>query len=77
MKRKREHIEVRTTLGQPCDILRRNRRHIVERILDRWIYRSRWWSQEEERHYWNVQCKDLCIEIYESKGRWFASGIWD
>ncbi len=77
MKLKRELLEVQCSNGQPQIIRRRGRQHTVQCVLDRWMYRSRWWAREEQRHYWKVQCADLCLELFEHNGRWYSSGLWD
>ncbi len=77
MKVKRENIDVELSRGEPQVIHRNGRRHHVQTIQDRWMYRSQWWGKEEEREYWQVLCSELSIEIFKRNGRWYGSRIWD
>ncbi len=77
MKRKRHAIEVYAPAGRPKRIRRRGRAADVQLIHDEWIYRSRWWSVDEQRRYFRLECDGMCIEIYELRGMWYCDAVWD
>ena len=77
MKLKHERIDVQCTHNKPTRIWRRGLYHTVREIHDHWLYRSRWWGREEQRHYFRLQCDDLSMDIFERAGSWFAERVWD
>lgn len=77
MKRYREPICMHAVRNRPVSFSWRNRHVRVDGILDRWIARSRWWSDDETRVYLRLHTNRGAMEIYRSGASWFISRVAD
>ncbi len=63
MKRQKEPVDIRT--------------FNIRSVLDRWVARSRWWSNDERRVYLRLHTRRGIIEVYRSDGQWYVSRVAD
>jgi len=77
MRRYREQIYMHAVQNRPVSFSWRNRHVRVEGILDRWIARSRWWSDDETRVYLRLHTNRGAMEVYHSGVSWFISRVAD
>lgn len=77
MRQYREPITVHVNRNRPVCFSWRNRHIRVDNILDRWVARSRWWSQDETRFYLQLDTSRGTIEVYRSGALWYLSRVVD
>ncbi len=81
MKLLLEPIEVQAAAGLPRQIRWRRKTWPVQEILDRWVWRGRWWRdpalEGETRQYFRVLSRGATLEIYASDKQWVLSRVWD
>jgi hypothetical protein len=49
----------------------------IRAVLDKWVARSRWWSNDERRVYARLHTSRGIVEVYRSGQQWFMSRIAD
>jgi hypothetical protein len=49
----------------------------VRAVLDKWVARSRWWSEDERRIYVRLHTARGILEIYRTGRQWYMSRIAD
>ena len=70
-------LQVRERRGRPRIVRRGKRSYRVQKILDVWIYQSRWWSDEERRIYFRLWTNRGVMEIWRSEGEWRMGKMLD
>ncbi len=73
MKRRLLPISVACREGMPCRV----RNLAVERVLETWTLRSRWWEQEERRTYYRLETARGILDVFEREGQWFLATVLD
>jgi hypothetical protein len=46
-------------------------------VLDKWVARSRWWSNDEKRLYLRLHTARGIIEVYKTDRQWYVSRVAD
>lgn len=77
MRQYREPIRVYADRSRPVCLAWRNRRVHVDAVLDRWVARSRWWSNDETRLYLRLHTDRGIMEVYRRGASWFMSRVAD
>ena len=77
MKKVNIAVEVLTHRNRPQVVVRRGIRYTVERVVDWWVIRGRWWHREERRVYFTLVTERGIIEVYHGEGGWVLSRVAD
>lgn len=76
-----EPITVEAAEGEPVRLTWQRRTWPVQAILDRWVWRGRWWRDSslegETRTYFRVVSRGSTLELYRSGDGWVLSRVWD
>lgn len=73
-----EYVDMHTDdLGRPRQFIWRQQHYQVDRLLDVWTSRRRWWSLDDLRLYCLVQCNSAIMELYRTNDRWYLSRLAD
>lgn len=71
-------ITVQAQGDLPRSFVWQNHRHLIARILKRWVVRVDWWRQEVLRYYYQVECSEGGLyEIYRERDGWFLERLYD
>ena len=77
MKRIEEPVVVEARKGWPVLLRRSGKMYRVLQQLDFWVVQGRWWMQEEKRVYFRVRTDRGVLELYNSRGEWVLSKVFD
>lgn len=82
MRQVLEPVEVRLEGELPRAFRWRRKVYPVEQVLESWIYRGKWWTDDrlagERRVYYRLQARRGTYELYRSDQRgWVLSRVFD